>query len=99
MKPLGEELDDTNDIGESNERSSAGRSLSENASDKAIYPDLSLNVSSVKTTQNSAKMLHPLMVGDNDMDVKSSIGPRQHNMVINVILTLSFTITMNKYFY
>ena len=97
MKQLGEKFDDDNDIGESDDRSSAARSLKQNASDQVVLPDLSPwrgNVSAVKSSPNSAKMR---VVGEDDFGVKSSSGSRQHNMLaFNVSLALFISIVMYK---
>ena len=97
MKQHGEELDNTNDIGESDDRSSAARSLNQNASDQVVHPDLSTwqgNVSAVMSSPNSAKMR---VVGDDEISVKSSSDTRQHNILsFYVSLALFISIAMYK---
>jgi len=94
-KQLGDDFDDRNDIGKSDDRSAGARSLDKNVGDNddRVYPDLTSwqgNVSAVLSSQNSAKMLQ--VVREEDISVKSSADISFRNIDIILISFISFVI-------
>eukprot|EP00092_Neocalanus_flemingeri_P021534 GFUD01023356.1.p1 GENE.GFUD01023356.1~~GFUD01023356.1.p1 ORF type:complete len:365 (+),score=99.04 GFUD01023356.1:98-1192(+) len=99
LKPLGEDFNDTNEIGLSEERFSSGRAIGKGDRDNTTHPEFTSfqrKVAKVQANPNSRQVKPPLLEALASSE-KSSAGPRQHETMVPGF-TL-FLIILYIYFY